>query len=102
MQFLKVNNEFSSPIYLRLSRSVESLFQSPQGLSRKYGTAMKISEKSRQLVSDWQQEALGILVQLQYTKQEAANMIETALARSHNIDTTEELLNEIYKQRVKS
>jgi len=50
----------------------------------------------------WQEEALEVLLQLQYKKHEADNMIQKALGRSTAIGTTEELLNEIYKQRVKS
>jgi holliday junction DNA helicase RuvA len=50
---------------------------------------------------DWQEEALAVLLQLQYKKQEALNMMDKALKRSENIQTAEELLNEIYRQRVK-
>ncbi len=50
---------------------------------------------------DWQEEALTVLLQLQYKRQEALEMMEKALARSANIQSAEELLNEIYKQRVK-
>ena len=51
--------------------------------------------------TSWQKEALEVLIQLQYTKQEALAMIHKALERSQEIKTTEDLLNEIYKQRVK-
>jgi len=50
----------------------------------------------------WQEEALEVLLQLQYKRQEADEMIRKALRRSTAIGTTEELLNEIYKQKVKS
>ena len=50
----------------------------------------------------WQEEALEVLLQLQYKKHEADTMIQKALGRSEAIRTTEELLNEIYKQKVKS
>ena len=49
----------------------------------------------------WQEEALDVLLQLQYKRQEAGDMIQKALQRSKDIGTTEELLNEIYKQRAK-
>lgn len=42
------------------------------------------------------EEALAVLVQLQYKKQEAQDMIAHALARKAAIATVEELLNEIY------
>jgi holliday junction DNA helicase RuvA len=50
---------------------------------------------------DWQEEALTVLLQLQYKRPEAAEMIRKALERSPQIGTTEDLLNEIYKQRVR-
>ena len=73
-----------------------------QGKVGKYGliqdrVAMPISVAAR--VADWQEEALTVLLQLQYKKQEAVEMIRKALERSKDIQTTEELLNEIYKQR---
>ena len=49
----------------------------------------------------WQEEALSVLLQLQYKRPEALEMIEKALKRSSAISSAEELLNEIYKQRMK-
>lgn len=46
-----------------------------------------------------EEEALDILMQLQYKKAEAALMIKKALERSEGIESTEKLLNEVYKQR---
>lgn len=48
---------------------------------------------------DIEEEALAVLMQLQYKKSEASNMIKRALERSPDITSTEELLNEVYKQR---
>ena len=48
---------------------------------------------------DIEEEALHILLQLQYKKSEAEEMIKKALERSPKSSTCEELLNEIYKQR---
>ena len=50
--------------------------------------------------ADIKDEALMILSQLQYKRAEAETMIATALARNAGIKTSEELLNEIYKQRI--
>jgi len=50
---------------------------------------------------DWQQEALNVLLQLQYKRHEAMEMVRKALERTQGIDNAESLLNEIYKQRVK-
>ncbi len=48
---------------------------------------------------DIEEEALHILLQLQYKKAEADDMIKKALERNSQISTAEELLNEIYNQR---
>jgi len=53
-------------------------------------------------LSDIEEEALHILLQLQYKKPEAEDMIKKALQRAPNLATSEELLNEIYKQRKSS
>jgi Holliday junction DNA helicase RuvA len=47
-------------------------------------------------VRAFQDEALAVLVQLQYKKPEALEMITRALERKSDIRTVEELLNEIY------
>jgi len=54
----------------------------------------------KELAKDFEHEALAVLLQLQYKKHEATGMIQKALERSKAISTTEELLNEIYKQRI--
>jgi len=46
-----------------------------------------------------QEEALHILLQLQYKKAEAEDMIKKALERNNKVVTSEELLNEIYRER---
>jgi Holliday junction DNA helicase RuvA len=48
----------------------------------------------------FQEEALEVLLQLQYKRPEALEMIRQAMARRATIQTTEELLNEIYQQRI--
>jgi len=48
---------------------------------------------------DIEEEAVAVLVQLEYKKSEALNMIKKALERSPDIQTTEDLLNEVYKQK---
>jgi len=52
--------------------------------------------------ADFQEEVLSVLLQLQYKRPEALAMIKTALDRSPSMATAEELLNEIYKQRIKT
>ncbi len=50
-------------------------------------------------ITDIEEEALAVLMQLQYKKSEAVDMLKKALTRSPDIQTTEELLNEVYKQK---
>ncbi|MDD5155980.1 MAG: helix-hairpin-helix domain-containing protein [Candidatus Omnitrophica bacterium] len=49
--------------------------------------------------SDIEEEALAVLTQLEYKKNEALVMIKKALERNPHLETTEELLNEVYKQK---
>ncbi len=48
---------------------------------------------------DIKQDALEVLLQLQYTKSEAERMLDKVLDADKNIKTPEELLNEVYKQK---
>ena len=49
--------------------------------------------------TDVEEEAMAVLVQLQYKKIEAENMIRKAMERTPGIKTSEELLNDIYRER---
>ncbi len=46
-----------------------------------------------------EEEAMGVLLQLQYKKFEAKNMLDEAMKRNPDIKTAEDLLNEVYKQK---
>jgi len=46
---------------------------------------------------DIKEEALNVLVQLQYKKGEAADMIERAIRHNPKVSSCEEILNEVYK-----
>jgi len=73
-----------------------------QGKMGKFGLIKDSStEIKNKIAEDIKQEAIEILLQLQYKKQEAKEMIEKAIERSSKISTTEELLNEVYRQKVK-
>jgi Holliday junction DNA helicase RuvA len=66
----------------------------------KFGLIKDTRLKQREIkTQDIQEEALAVLTQLEYKKADALNMIKKALERRHDIQTTEELLNEVYKQR---
>ncbi|MCX5681149.1 MAG: helix-hairpin-helix domain-containing protein [Candidatus Omnitrophica bacterium] len=75
-----------------------------QGKVAKFGLIqdkIKMPAVSIKETTDFQEEVLSVLLQLQYKRQEALNMIKVALERSTGIQTAEELLNEIYKQRIR-
>jgi Holliday junction DNA helicase RuvA len=66
----------------------------------KFGLIKDARSKQQEIkTQDIQEEALAVLTQLEYKKVESLNMIKKALERRHDIQTTEELLNEVYKQR---
>jgi Holliday junction DNA helicase RuvA len=69
-----------------------------QGKVGKFGL---IQDKSRgeQPVAreDMKEEATGVLLQLQYKKSEARDMVDAALKRNPKASTCEEILNEVYK-----
>jgi Holliday junction DNA helicase RuvA len=76
-------------------------------LQNKTGRFALIQDRSvpvaKQAVAQgFEEEALEVLLQLQYKRQEAASMIQKAMERARGINTVEELLNEIYKQRIKA
>ena len=48
---------------------------------------------------DISEEALDVLLQLEYKRTEALNMIKKVLESNTQVNTTEELLNLVYKQR---
>lgn len=58
-----------------------------------------LREEKLPLGADIADEAMAVLMQLEYKRPEATSMIKKALERSGGIKTTEELLNEVYKQR---
>lgn len=46
---------------------------------------------------DIKEEALNVLMQLQYKKNEACDMIDKAIRRNSKVSSCEEILNEVYK-----
>ncbi|MDD5653748.1 MAG: helix-hairpin-helix domain-containing protein [Candidatus Omnitrophica bacterium] len=56
-------------------------------------------EQKTSVAGDIVQEALEVLMQLEYKRPEALAMIKKAMERQKDIQTTESLLNEVYKQR---
>ncbi|MDD4879263.1 MAG: helix-hairpin-helix domain-containing protein [Candidatus Omnitrophica bacterium] len=64
------------------------------GLIQEYGVEITVTKEP-----DFVEEATDVLLQLQYKKPEAKEMIQKALERSPETKTAEELLNEVYKQK---
>jgi len=56
------------------------------------------AEEKTQKTKDIAEDAIAILVQLQYKKAEATIMVKKALERCPEVESTEELLNQIYKE----
>ncbi len=72
-----------------------------QGKISRFGLIQdKTVSEEKNVPVAFKDEALAVLLQLQYKKSEAEEMIEKALARNKDVKTPEELLNEIYKQRI--
>ncbi|MDD5197101.1 MAG: Holliday junction branch migration protein RuvA [Candidatus Omnitrophota bacterium] len=57
------------------------------------------SKETSVKAKDISEEALAVLLQLEYKRSEALQMIKKSLEASADINTTEELLNLVYKQR---
>jgi Holliday junction DNA helicase RuvA len=73
-----------------------------QGKMGKFGL-MQSGEPSGRKESlhepDIREEALEVLLQLQYKKEEARQMIQKAFTRTPGLSTVEEVLNEVYRQK---
>ncbi len=70
-----------------------------QGKIGKFGLIQDEDVRFSETERDISNEALMVLLQLQYKKIEAEDMIKKAISHNRDIKTTESLLNEIYKQK---
>src|SRR3990167_5578931 len=57
----------------------------------------RIAENPPKAEEDIKEDALNVLLQLQYKKNEAKDMIEKAVRRNPKASSCEEILNEVYK-----
>ncbi|MFH1857675.1 MAG: hypothetical protein ABH845_02050, partial [Candidatus Omnitrophota bacterium] len=75
-----------------------------QGKVGKFGLIQDqhILAGAKSLEGDIANEALEVLLQLQYKRQEAMSMIREALSQLPHPKTAEELLNEVYRQRTET
>ena len=71
-----------------------------QGKMGKFGLIQTLKDGSaKEAPSDLKEEALEVLTQLQYKREEAKEMIRKAFVRRPTLSTVEEILNEVYRQR---
>jgi len=65
----------------------------------KFGLIQDSKTEEKIAAKDITEEALNVLLQLEYRRPEALGMIRSVLEANSQVNTTEELLNLIYKQR---
>jgi len=74
-----------------------------QGRVGKFGLIQDSAQHGQPAVKeDMKDEATGVLLQLQYKKNEARDMVEAAVKRNPKVSSCEEILNEVYKSRSKN
>ena len=76
-----------------------------QGRVGKYGLIQEqetFGEPSASAEPALEAEAVAVLVQLEYKKAEAKEMVRAAFARNPSVRSSEELLNEVYRARSKA
>jgi len=79
-------------------RKAREIVAKLQGKVGKFGLIQDRSAgESPKVQEDIKEEALSVLLQLQYRRNEAKEMVERAAARNPGAATCEELLNEVYK-----
>lgn len=82
------------------ARKAAEIVAKLKGTVGKYGLIRDESLKVSPEKEDISQEAVAVLLQLQYKAGEAEEMIRKALERNPGIKTSEELLNEVYREKV--
>lgn len=84
-------------------RKAREMIAKLQGKVGKFGLIQdRDVEAGEEIVSeDIKQEAIEVLLQLQYKKREAKKMIKQVLENNPDISSTESLLNQVYKHRGK-
>lgn len=65
----------------------------------KFGLIQDAAAKTPSPAADFEQESLTVLMQLGYKKPEAVSMMNKAREINPSISSTEELLNEVYRQK---
>lgn len=83
------------------SQRAKEIIAKLQGKIGKFGLIQdgEFSKTTERLGEDIPSEAVEVLLQLQYKRQEALTMIKEALTKMPHPKSAEELLNEVYRQR---
>ena len=83
------------------SQRAKEIIAKLQGKIGKFGLIQdqEFSKTPKSLSEDIPAEALEVLLQLQYKRQEALTMVQEALTKLPHPKNAEELLNEVYRQR---
>ena len=68
-------------------------------LMRTKDETLHVGTVERTVSLQLEEEAVAILVQLEYKKPEAKQMVRAALDRNPKVNTVEDLLNEVYRQQ---
>ena len=72
-----------------------------QGKVGKFGLIQdRFTDELPRVKEDIKEEALGVLLQLQYKKGEAKEMVDKAIQRNPKVSSCEDILNEIYRGAV--
>jgi len=81
------------------SRKAAEIVARLKGKVGKYGLIRDEFTGKPKENEDIREEAMEVLLQLQYKKPEAETMVEKALAANPDIKTSEEILNEVYREK---
>jgi holliday junction DNA helicase RuvA len=88
-----IGEQRAKEIIAKLQNKIGKFALLQDGFKESIGTAA---------VEDIAKEAVDILMQLQYKKHQAQEMVDNAIRRNPKAATSEELLNEVYRQRGKT
>jgi len=83
-------------------RKAREIIAKLQGKVGKFGLIQDRNlQKTPAIKEDISKEAVSVLLQLQYKRKEAEDMVEKAIQRNPEVKSAEDLLNEVYRQRTK-
>jgi Holliday junction resolvasome RuvABC DNA-binding subunit len=82
-------------------RKAREIIAKLQGKVGKFGLMQDNPTGDVALKEDIKDEAISVLLQLQYKKNEAQDMIDKALKRNPGIASCEDILNEVYRSSKK-